>query len=335
MKLVTGGTGLVGSHLLFHLLESGQSVRAIHRKNSNLDQTKKTFSFYSGHPTELFKKIEWVEADINDLPALEIAFKGVTHVYHCAAMISFDPKSYHRLRKINTKGTANIVNLCLSHSVQKLSYVSTIGTIGKSLNGEMATEETEWAETDANVYALSKYAAEMEVWRGSQEGLPVVMTNPGIIIGPTVWNQGSGALFTNANRGFKFYPPGGTGFVSVGDVVRLMVQLMESSIKNERYIAVAENLTFHEILNRITKELGKNPPKKQLKFWQLEVFRIVDSIWCTITGKKRKMTKSTIRSLKNQQIFDNQKTIRDLNFEFEDLSKTIKFTAEHFLKDSP
>lgn len=334
MILVTGGTGLVGSHLLFRLVEDGHSVRAIHRKKSNLDQVKKTFSCYSEQTNELFEKIEWVEADINDIPALEIAFKGVTHVYHCAALISFDPKAYRTLQKINTKGTANIVNLCLSNSVEKLCYVSTIGTIGKSLYGAPATEETEWVEADANVYALTKYAAEMEVWRGSQEGLPVVMTNPGIIVGPTVWNQGSGALFTNANRGFNYYPPGGTGFVSVSDVVRMMMQLMKSSIKNERYIAVAENLTFYEILNRITKELGKNSPKKQLKFWQLEVFRFADSIWCFVTGKKRKMTKSTIQSLKNQQIFDNQKAIRDLNFEFEDLSKTLKFTAERFLKDS-
>lgn len=334
MILVTGGTGLVGSHLLFRLVEGGRSVRAIHRKNSNLDQTKNTFSCYSERATNLFEKIEWVEADINDIPALEIAFIGVTHVYHCAALISFDPKAYRRLRKINTTGTANVVNLCLSNSVKKLCYVSTIGTIGRSLNGSMATEETEWAERDANVYALTKYAAEMEVWRGSQEGLPVVITNPGIIIGPTVWSQGSGKLFNNANRGLNYCPPGGTGFVSVSDVVRMMIELVESSIKNERYIAVAENLTFHEILNRITKELGKNPPKKQLKFWQLEVFRFVDSIWCAVTGKKRIMTKSTIRSLKNRQVFDNQKVIRDLNFEFEDLSKTLKFTAERFLRDS-
>lgn len=334
MILVTGGTGLVGSHLLFRLVKDGHFIRAIHRTNSNLDQTKKTFSCYSEQAAELFKKIQWVEADINDLPALEIAFKGVTHVYHCAALISFDPKAYRRLRKINIRGTANIVNLCLSNSVEKLCYVSTIGTIGKSLNGSMATEETEWTEADANVYALTKYAAEMEVWRGSQEGLPVVMTNPGIIIGPTVWNQGSGKLFTNANRGLNYYPPGGTGFISVHDVVQMMIQLMESSVKNERYIAVSENLTFHEILNRITKELGKNPPKKQLKFWQLEVFRFADSIWCAVTGKKRKMTKSTIRSLRNRQIFDNQKAIQDLNFEFEDLSKTLKVTAERFLKDS-
>lgn len=324
---------MVGSHLLFRLMEKGFAVRAVYRKNSNLDQTKKTFACYSDKADELFQKIDWVEADINDIPALEKAFAKVTRVYHCAALISFDPRAYRELQKINSRGTTNIVNLCLANSVEKLCYASTIGTVGKSLNGATATEETDWTEAEANVYALTKYAAEMEVWRGSQEGLPVVIVNPGIIIGPTSWNRGSGALFTTANRGYNYYPPGGTGFITVHDLVRMMIQLMESSIKNERYIAVAENLTYQEILKRIAKALRKNPPRKQLKFWQLEIFRLFESIWSALTGKERKMTKNSIRSLKNRQVFDNQKVVRDLDFEFEDLSETLQFTADRFLDD--
>lgn len=333
MILVTGGTGLVGSHLLFQLVQRGAAVRATYRKNSRLEQAKRTFSRYTEIATELFDKIDWVEADINDLPALEKAFQGVTHVYHCAALISFDPKSYWKLRKANTKGTANVVNLCLANSVEKLCYTSTIGTIGKSLNDSMASEETEWTEADGNVYALTKKGAEMEVWRGSQEGLDVVIVNPGIIIGPTDWHEGSGKLFATANKGYNYYPPGGTGFVSVTDVVRMMMQLMDSSITNERYIAVAENLSYQEILSVISKALGKNPPKKRLKIWQLKTFRFFDWILCSISGNKRSMTKSTVRSLMNRQIFDNQKIKTDLNFEFDPLSESIEFTANCFLAD--
>ena len=333
MILVTGGTGLVGSHLLFRLVEKGHAVRAIYREGSNLERIKKLFSHYSDKSDALFQKIDWAPADINDIPALEKAFSDIDQVYHCAALISFDPQAFRRLRKINAKGTANIVNLCLSNSVEKLCYASTIGTIGRSLNGEMATEETEWTDTEVNVYALTKYSAEMEVWRGAQEGLKVVMVNPGVIIGPTDWNKGSGALFTTANRGYNYYPPGGTGFITVHDVVKMMMQLMESSIENQRYIAVAENLSYREILQRVSKALGKNPPKRQLKFWQLKVFRLIDIIWSTITGNQRKLTKNSIRALKNRQFFDNKKATGHLNFEFEDLSETIRFSAERFLAD--
>ncbi|CAM4295647.1 NAD-dependent epimerase/dehydratase family protein [Zobellia roscoffensis] len=333
MVLVTGGTGLVGSHLLFKLMENGHSVRAIHRKGSDLKRVAKVFGYYSDDAKSLFNKIEWVEADIIDIPALEIAFDQITHVYHTAALISFDPKNFDTLQKINTEGTANIVNLCISNGVKKLCYTSTIGAIGKSLEDTMADEENAWTPREANVYGLTKQAAEMEVWRGSQEGLPVVMVNPGVIIGPGFWHSGSGDLFTVAKKGYRFYPPGGTGFITVHDVVKMMISLMDSEVINERYIAVAENLTFKEILTKITTELGIKPPSVQLKFWQLEIGRWFDWLKNIFLKNGRRITKNSIRSLKHRERYDNQKIKNDVNFEFESLDQTISFCSKKFTKE--
>ena len=334
MVLVTGGTGLVGTHLLFDLLQKGFPVRAIHRKESDLKRVEKVFGYYSENARSLFNKIDWVEADINDVPALESAFEDIEYVYHTAALISFDPRNYEKLLKINAEGTANIVNLCVANQVKKLCYASTIGTIGKSINDAPATEENEWNDQNVNVYALSKYEAEIEVWRGSQEGLPVVMVNPGVIIGPGFWNSGSGALFTTANKGYNFYPPGGTGFVTVHDVIRIMTSLMDSKIENERFIAVAKNLSFQEILIRLTKELGKSAPKKRLKYWQLEIGRIVDLLLSTLSGRSRKITRNAIHSMKHRDLYENKKTQEFLGFEFESLDPTIVFTCRYFLEEN-
>lgn len=334
MVLVTGGTGLIGAHLLLKLVENGISVRGIHRKRSNLKKVEEVFGYYREDASALFSAIEWVEADINDIPALEIAFEGITHVYHAAALISFDPNNYKKLQKINTEGTANIVNLCISNNIEKMCYVSTIGTIGKSLSDAKADEETVWTPQEANVYGLTKHAAEMEVWRASQEGLPVVMVNPGVIIGPGFWNTGSGALFSIAKKGHRFYPPGGTGFITVHDVVQLLVGLMESNIKNERYIAVAENWTYHKILAEITANYDLKPPGIQLTFWQLEIARWFDWLKNRFLKNGRRITKSSIRSLKNREIYDNQKVRRDLNFEFEPLQGTIAFCCQKFVQEN-
>ncbi len=328
MILVTGGTGLLGSHLLLKLVEAGHSVRAVHRKGSELKRVEKVFGYYRKDATELFNAIEWVVADINDIPALEIAFKNITHVYHAAALISFNPGDYKKLQKINPEGTANIVNLCSTNNVQKLCYASTIGAIGRSIDGSMASEETPWTPLEANVYGLSKHAAEMEVWRGSQEGLPVVIVNPGVIVGPGFWDSGSGTLFTTARKTYGYYPPGGTGFISVHDVVTMMIELMESSIKNERYIAVAENWTYQKILGEITQELGIKPPTRELKFWQLEMGRWLDGLKNLFFKSGRTITKSHIRSLKNRQIFDNRKIKDELGFEFSGLKDEIRFCCE-------
>ncbi|WP_149274562.1 NAD-dependent epimerase/dehydratase family protein [Pareuzebyella sediminis] len=335
MILITGGTGLLGSHLLLQLVENYPSVRAIHRKESDLKRVEKVFGYYRENAPYLFKKIDWVETDINDIPALEKAFRGVTHVYHAAALISFDPANYKKLQKINTEGTANIVNLCITHSIEKLCYASTVGAIGKSMDGAKTNEENPWTPHEANVYGLTKQAAEMEVWRGSQEGLEVVMVNPGVIIGPGFWDSGSGELFSIAKKGHRYHPPGGTGFVAVNDVVRLMIALMESDIKNERYIAVGENWTYKKILGEICKVFEITPPTKELKFWQLEIGRWFDWLGNLIFKSGRRITKNAIRSLKNREIYDTQKTKRDLGFEFTPLDGPIRFSCAQFKEENP
>ena len=335
MVLVTGGTGLVGTHLLLHLLQDDIAVKAIHREGSDLKRVENIFSYYVENGPDLFNKIEWVKADLNDIPALEIAFKNIDRVYHTAALISFDPGDYKKLQKINANGTANIVNLCIAKKIKKICYVSTIGTIGKSLDSAIATEENQWTDKDTNVYALSKYDAEMEVWRGTQEGLAAVIINPGVIIGPGFWHSGSGTLFTTANKGYSYYPPGGTGFITVGDVVRMMVDLMRSPIKNERFIAVAKNLRYQEILGLITTYLGKPEPKKELKYWQLEIGRYFDWFINVFTNTGRRITKNSIQSLRHRDNYGNEKIKKALNFEFEPLENAVRFSCEKFIKENP
>lgn len=335
MVLVTGGTGLVGAHLLLYLLQKGIPVRAIHRKGSNLNRVEKVFGYYTTNAPTLFSQIDWMEANLNDIPSLEPAFENVHCVYHAAALISFDPRDYKKLLKTNAEGTANIVNLCLSHNIKKLCYVSTIGTIGRSVTDAPANEDSAWSNQNINVYALSKYEAEMEVWRGSQEGLPVVMVNPGVVLGPGFWETGTGALFTTANKGYSYYPPGGTGFVTVHDVVKIMVSLMDSPVKNERFIAVSDNLSFREILERLTTALEKPNPTQKLKYWQLEIGRVVDFLWSGLTGKSRKLTRNAIHSMKHREVYSNQKIKEALNFEFESIDPVITFSCRHFLKENP
>ena len=334
MILVTGGTGLVGAHLLIELTKTDAIVRATRRPDSDLKKVEEVFSYYSQNYKNQFDRIEWVIADLNDIPALELAFEGITHVYHCAALISFNPKDYSKLLKINREGTANIVNLCLAYHIKKLVYVSSIATIGKDINSQNVDEESEWTIKDANAYALTKYEAEMEVWRGSQEALPVVIFNPGIIIGPGFWNTGSGLLFKSASKGYSYYPPSGTGFITVNDVVKLLILGMNSSVDKERFIAIYENKSYHEILNNICDGLGIDPPTKKLKFWQLELLRRLDWLRSVLTNGDRKITGNNIKSLRESKNYSNQKLLNAFDIKFEALDKAIAFSCQKFKQRS-
>lgn len=335
MVLVTGGTGLIGSHLLLFLLQKGYKVRAVHRKSSKLEVVQKVFSYYVENSAQLFAEIEWMVADINDIPALETAFEDIEKVYHAAALISFDPNDFDSLMKVNVEGTANIVNLCIATKVQKLCYVSSIAAIGPSLDGLPITEENEFTDQHADVYSRSKYGAELEVWRGSQEGLSVVMINPGVVIGPGFWEGGSGTLFTTANKGYSYYPPSGTGFVTVTDVARMMLVAMESKVENEHFIAVSENCSYKELLIRFTKHLGVKPPTKQLQLWQLQLLRILDVFWNLLSGKGRRITKNGIESLKQRKYYSSYKAEDVLNFTFEPIEEAIAMSCRIFKEENP
>lgn len=334
MILVTGGTGLVGAHLLVELVKAETSVKAIYRSQSSLKKVEKIFSCYFKNYQEKINKIEWITADLNDIPALENAFESVTHVYHCAALISFDPRDYDKLYKINCEGTANIVNISIAKNIQKLCYVSSIATIGKEVNNPQVTEESEWSKNDANVYALTKFDAEMEVWRGSQEGLPVIIVNPGIILGPGFWETGSGAIFKAAAKGQSYYPPGGTGFISVTDVVNIMLLGMKSTINKERFILIAENLSYKFILTEVAKCLNIKPPHKKLKAWQLSILWRLDWFRGLFSSKKRKLTKNSVISLKEETIYINHKVTSAFNFQFKPIKETIDFCCKKYVEEN-
>lgn len=330
MVLVTGGTGLIGSHLLFHLVKNGKSVKASYRDKDTLHNVTKVFGYYTDNPSDLLGKINWVQADIADIGSLELLFEGIEFVYHCAAMISFDPNDYPALVKNNSEGTANIVNKCLEHHIKKLCYVSSIATIGPSMPDKEANEENEWNDTNISVYGLTKQDAELEVWRGSQEGLSVVIVNPGVVIGPGFWESGSSTFFTYASKGKKSFIPGGTGFVSVSDVTNSMVKLVESEIESERFILVNENLSYQEIFQKIAPKLGAKVPTKRISFWVLECFWRLDWLRSKLLGKRRRLTKNMTKGLYKKEIYSSEKIKKAIDFKFENLDSTIDFCCEKF-----
>lgn len=334
MILVTGGTGLVGSHLLYELTKTETKVRALFRNKDKIASVKHVFSYYTKNVDEQFSKIEWVKGDITDIPSLNEAFRNVTEVYHCAAFISFDVRDYHTLRQINIEGTANIVNACIANNIKKLCYVSSVAATGKPVNGGLIRENTPWnPEASHSVYAITKYGGEMEVWRGAQEGLDVVIVNPGIIIGPGYWKSGSGSLVRLIYKGLSRYTDGVGGYVAIFDVIKPMILLMKSDTINERYILVSENLSFKDFFTKTAMQLGVNPPTKNTSKLMLAMAWRLDWVRAHLKGKRRRITKHTAKSLLTRSIYSNSKIIDTLNYQFTPIDKSIIEVCQYFLKD--
>jgi nucleoside-diphosphate-sugar epimerase len=328
MILVTGGTGLVGFHLLLQLLEEKEAIRAIYRSEKKLQHIKNLFQ--AANQLVEFEKIDWIQADILDVPALELAFTDVSLVYHCAALVSFNPKHEDKLYQNNIVGTANVVNISLSKNVKKICYVSSISALGNGTEHNLIiNEETERNnEAVRSDYSISKFGAEMEVWRGFQEGLEVVIVNPGVIFGNGFPKEGSSLFIENIKDGQLFYTLGKLGIVAVEDVVKAMILLMKSSISGERYILVAEDVTYKELFDSIADNLEVKKPKYVVKKWQVQIARILEFIFSTFFFRKRMLTKSTINSLYNLEVHDTNKITNAIAFEFSDMKVYLKNLIE-------
>ena len=332
MIFVTGGTGLVGSHILLRLTKKGMPFKALKRETSSLQICENVFSHYAAK--DLFAKINWVTGDVNDIPSLEKAMEGCSKALHCAGVISFHPTKVELMRKVNIEGTANVVNVAISKGIKKLGYISSIAALGRNSTVGIVDEECYFKATklDSN-YALSKYYAEQEVWRASQEGLDVVMVNPSVILGPGDWTKGSSQIFQRIHKGLKFYTTGSTGYVDVVDVANSLIALLFSEVKNERFIVNGTNLKYRDCFNRIADGFGKphatikvTPFLKEIA-WRVEAFRSF------ITGKKPLLTQETANSAMTNGTYSTAKIKSAIEFQFTDIDSTIKKYCDWFIAD--
>lgn len=338
MIFVTGGTGLVGAHLLFELTNTGHKVRALKRKNSNTEQVLKTFGYYSKKARKLYNQIEWVEGDMLDYFSLEGLFDDVSEIYHCAAIVSFESRERAKMIANNVEGTANLVNIALEKKVKKFCHVSSIAALGKTNNQSPVNESTAWTPSKNNSgYSESKFYSEAEVWRGIQEGLDAVIVNPSIILGPANWESGSARLFHSVWKGMKFYTLGTTGYVGVKDVVRAMITLMDDAhferCKNQRYLLSAEDLSYRDLFCRIADALNRPRPTIAANDFVLALVWRMAAVLAFFTRKTPFITKEAATGRNAINHYDGSKITRETGFSYTPIDESIKETAACLLKD--
>ena len=319
MILVTGASGFLGSELVKQLIANGESVRIIVRPSSDISDL-----------ASIKDKIEIMEGDILDVPSLEIAMDGIEKIYHSAAVIGYDDSFYDSMYKCNIEGTANVVNVALTKGIKKLLHVSSIAAIGGKPN-DLISEETKWEKNEWTThYGITKMLAEREVWRAEQEGLEVVVVNPGIILGSSSnENKATMRVFKRIASGkMPFYSNGTNGFIDVRDVARICIQLMNSPVNSERFILINQNLSFKDYFERIAKRLNVQPPKRALNKTLGNVFLFADWMASTLSRRKRSFTKEIFKVSMEHFEYSNEKIKRQLDYTFIPFDETIDNIAQ-------
>ncbi len=330
--LVTGATGMLGVALMARLLASGNRVKALYRSELSKTKFAQTWQYYSSVP---YSSIEWIKADLQDYPSLLEHFEAVDLVYHIAAMVSFQSADKATLYENNVHGTANVVNACIENKVKKLCHVSSVAALGSVEDNSEISERTAWVpEQKHSGYSISKFHSEMEVWRGMNEGLEVVVLNPSVIVGPGDWTSGSPAFFTTLNKGLRFYPAGATGFVDVRDVADAMIQLTAPAnwdkTQGQRFLLNAENLSYQSFFTQIAQNLQVEAPKIEVKKWMIALTWRMASLTAFFTRKKALITREALESSYKITRYNGHKIEQTIAFKYRSLSETIEFVATCF-----
>ena len=266
--LVTGATGFVGANLARTLVERGECVRVMRRATSRLDAL-----------TDV--PVEYVTGDILQPEALPEAMRDCDVVYHVAALSQYWRSGAEAVYQVNVEGTRHVVQAALAAGAQRLVYTSSVSAIGYSSPAAPADEtQTFPDQLRWFVYGHSKYLGEMEVQQAVAQGLPAVIVNPGIVLGPRDVNFVSGSLIrASINGQLRIVPPGGSNVIHVADVVAGHIAAAERGRVGERYILGGENLSHRQAAEIIAEVTGGPPPMLTLPAWLLPILaRLVDSL---------------------------------------------------------
>jgi len=315
MIFVTGANGLVGSQICKELLNRNYEISALKRKNSDLSLLG-----------DFANKIKWIDGDVLDIISLEEGISKAEYVIHSAAIISFHSSLRQQMYKTNVEGTANVVNVCLTHPIKKLLHVSSVAALGRTKDLKEIDEKSIWEESPYNShYATSKYQAELEVWRGAEEGLPMVIVNPSTILGKGLAGRGSARLIDYVKKESKFYSYGLLNYVDVRDVAEVSLELLFSPITNERYIINTDNIRYKDFFEAVAKKFNVRAPHTKATPFLGELALFGSNVRYWLTGKEPMVTREILRNASNDFIYSNQKVSTAIRHKFRSLEESIEW----------
>jgi nucleoside-diphosphate-sugar epimerase len=306
MDLVTGATGIVGREIVAALLSAGGKVRALRRERSDVEGVEKML----GRRGVSLEKLIWVEGDARDVYAMMDAVEGCSRVYHTAAVISFRERDAELLFDVNVSGTAAVVNAMLEVGVKELVYVSSVA----ALDGAEIPEKAD--------YAVSKYKAELEVWRGGEEGLEVCMVRPTIILGEGDFSKSSGKLFLQVDKGLPVYPVGANGFVASKDVASACLAIAEAGLWGKAFVLNGANMKFKDAFEKIAASIGAKAPARPLKRW-------MSNLVCALPFVQNKIG---LKAMQEDTVYDGSKVVEAIDgWSYSDIDEVIKEVGKVYL----
>ena len=317
MIAITGATGLLGGHILSRFREADVPITALHRPGHD-----------ASLPEGTLKKI----ADVLDPVLLNDAFQNVNTVIHSAAFVSFNPRKRKVILDVNVKGTQHVVDACLQQGVKNLIHISSVAALGRK-SGMVVNENSIWTGDISSDYAESKYLAELEVFRGAEEGLVVSMVSPSVILSATQLTRSSATIFDYVWQEKKFFTDGALNYVDARDVAEAVFRLHQNPQPGEKFILSAGSIPIQEFFHRTAILLKKRKPSikisSSIAYWA----GWVEEMRSLLFNREPLVTRLSASMAVQSFRYDSKKAEDQLGLKFRTLEESLNWCCEDFLRN--
>ncbi|MBD2680610.1 MULTISPECIES: SDR family oxidoreductase [Nostoc] len=318
---VTGATGLLGSNLCQLLVSQGWQVKGLVR---SIDKAKR---FLGNIP------IEFIQGDIENVPAFTQALKGVDVVFHTAAFFReyYQPGSHwEKMKRINVDATIELLQAAEAQGVARTVFTSSSGVI-QTYPDRAATETAPYSEfAQKNLYFKTKVLAEQEIYRFLETSrMDVVMILPGWMMGPgdaAPTSAGQLVLDLLASK-LPGTVDGGASLTDVRDVAASMVTAAERGKRGERYIVAGPLKTMKDIALELEAISGVKAPKMEIPDWLALSIAWLLETWTGLIGGVNPMPLAGVQALLEKANLSSAKADRELGVSFRPFTDTLKDTV--------
>jgi dihydroflavonol-4-reductase len=255
--------------------------------------------------------------DLRDPVSLAQAVKGCEVVYHVAADYRLWAARPEDLYDSNTLGTNNLLSAAEKEGVDRFVYTSTVGCMGMPAgrNGDEASPVSFLDMRGA--YKCSKYLAEQFALKAAERGFPVVIVNPTTPVGERdIKPTPTGKIIVDyLKRAMPAYLDTGLNFVDVHDAASGHLQACEHGVVGQRYILGSENLTLHDLFQKLERISGLKAPSVQIPYALAYAAGVTTTAWARLTGKEPRAPIDAVRMARKKMFVTHAKAQRELGFQ--------------------
>jgi dihydroflavonol-4-reductase len=318
---VTGATGFLGAHVARVLAELGAELRLLVRSTSDLRNVEGL-------------RADRVTGDLRSPASLERAISGCDTVFHVAADYRLWVRDPEQMYRSNVEGTRAVLDAARKSGVRKVVYTSSVATLGFTLAGSPADEESPVTLADMiGHYKRSKFMAEQVAIEAGRSGQHVVVVNPSTPVGEMdIKPTPTGRIIVDfLKKRFPAYVDTGLNLVDATECARGHVLALEKGRSGERYILGGENLTLKEILDKLGAITGLPSPRVKVPYFVALATGVVDEVFTgRIRGKEPRATIDAVRMGRKKMFVSSAKAERELGWQIVPVDGALRRAAAWF-----